>query len=239
MKVVALLTAAGTGSRMGQDVPKQFLHVQDKPIIVYTMEKFQANPQIDEMIVVTLPHWVDFVWSYARQFGITKLKWVVHGGATGQESIYNGLVEVAKNNPPEETTIMVHDGNRPMIDNDIISDSLSVYAKYGSAVAVIPCTEVVFRDKKGVSSLKQIPREELWRTQTPHTYNLAKLLAAHKKSQELGLKQTAASCQLMSMLGEPTYFSKGSEKNLKLTTMDDMDIFKALLNTQKSGWQRN
>lgn len=236
--VVALLTAAGTGSRMGQDVPKQFLHVQDKPIIVYTMERFQTNPQIEAIAVVTLPHWVDFVRAYARQFGITKLRWVVPGGETGQESIHNGLVAVAADCKPEETTVMVHDGNRPMVDDDLIADSLAVFKAHGSAVAAIPCTEVVFKDAAGVSSLEQIPREELWRTQTPHTYSLAKLLWAHDESEERGLKKTAASCQLMSMLGERTWFSKGSEKNLKLTTMDDMDIFKALLRNEKSGWEK-
>ena len=236
--VVALLTAAGTGSRMGQDVPKQFLHVQDKPIIVYTMERFQANPQIEAIVVVTLPHWIDFVWAYARQFGISKLRWVVPGGETGQESIHNGLVAIAADCKPEETVVMVHDGNRPMVDDDIIADSLAVYKEHGSAVAAIPCTEVVFKDAAGVSSLEQIPREELWRTQTPHTYSLAKLLWAHEESERMSLKKTAASCQLMSMLGERTWFSKGSEKNLKLTTMDDMDIFKALLKNEKSGWEK-
>ena len=236
--VVALLTAAGSGSRMGQEVPKQFLHVQDKPIIVYTMERFQANPQIEAIAVVTLPHWIDFVWAYARQFGISKLRWVVPGGETGQESIHNGLVAVAADCNPEVTTVMVHDGNRPMVDDDLIADSLAVYKEHGSAVAAIPCTEVVFKDAAGVSSLEQIPREELWRTQTPHTYSLAKLLWAHDESEKRGLKKTAASCQLMSMLGERTWFSKGSEKNLKLTTMDDMDIFKALLKNEKSGWEK-
>ena len=235
---VALLTAAGTGSRMGQEVPKQFLHVQDKPIIVYTMERFQANPQIDAMVVVTLPHWIDFVWAYARQFGISKLRWVVPGGATGQESIGNGIRAVAADCSPDEVTMMIHDGNRPMVSDDIIADSLAVYKERGSAVAVIPCTEVVFKDKEGVSSLEQIPREELWRTQTPHTYSLKKMLWAHEESAKRGLVQTAATCQLMAMLGETTWFSKGSEKNLKLTTMDDMDIFKALLRTEKSGWEK-
>lgn len=234
---VALLTAAGTGTRMGQDVPKQFLHVQDKPIIVYTMERFQNNPQIDAMVVVTLPHWVDFVWAYAKQFNITKLRWVVPGGETGQESIHNGLSAVAKDCDPKDVVMMIHDGNRPMVNDDIIADSIAVFKEHGSAVAVIPCTEVVFKDMSGISSLEQIPREELWRTQTPHTYTLEKLLWAHDESVKRGLKQTAASCQLMSMLGEVTWFSKGSEKNLKLTTMDDMDIFKALLSTEKSTWQ--
>lgn len=235
--VTALLTAAGVGSRMGQDVPKQFLHIHDKPIIVHTMERFQNNPQIDTIAVVTLPTWIDFVWAYAKQFGITKLRWVVPGGASGQESIRNGLNAIAAECPPD-TTVMVHDGNRPMVDNNIIADSLSVFREHGSAVAVIPCTEVVFESHNGKNSKKEIRREVLWRTQTPHTYTLEKLLWAQEQAKEKNLTGMAAMCQLMSRLGEDTYFSKGSEKNLKLTTLDDMDIFKALLANEKSGWNR-
>lgn len=233
---VALLTAAGIGARMGQAVPKQFLHVNDKPIIVYTLERFQQNPQIDAICVVTLPNWVDFVKSYAAQFGITKLKWVALGGASGQESIRNGLNAIAAS-CSDDTVIMIHDGNRPMIDNDIIGDSLSVFRKSGSAVAVIPCTEVVFRGRDNSESTVEIPREELWRTQTPHTYTLKKLLWACDMAEKKGLTGMAAMCQLMCRLGETTYYSKGSEKNLKLTTMDDVDIFKALVKNEKCSWE--
>lgn len=234
---VALLTAAGVGSRMGQSVPKQFLHVKDKPVLVYTMERFQQNPQIDAICVVTLPNWIDFVKSYADQFGIAKLRWIVSGGPTGQESIRNGLRAISAECAPD-TVVMVHDGNRPMVDNDIIGNSLSVFREKGSAVAVIPCTEVVFRGDDNGSSIVEIPREELWRTQTPHTYTLEKLLWACDMAVERGLTGMAAMCQLMCRLGEVTYYSKGSEKNLKLTTMDDIDIFKALLTTEKSGWEK-
>ncbi len=232
---VALLTASGTGSRMGQDIPKQFLHVKDKPVIIYTLERFQNNPQIDAIVIVTLPNWFGFVWAYAKQFGITKLKWVVAGGATGQESIHNGLCAVAEE-CSKDTVVMIHDGNRPMVDNNMINDSLAVFKKHGSAVAVIPCTEAVFKSEDGLDSTVSIPREELWRTQTPHTYTLEKLLWAHDEAQKRGITNTAASCTLMHALGETVYFSRGSEKNIKLTTLDDMEIFNALLAAEKSNW---
>lgn len=232
---IALLTAAGQGSRMGQEVPKQFLHIHDKPIIIYTLERFQRNPQIDAIILVTLPHWIDFVWSYARQFQITKLKWVVAGGSSGQESIHNGLA-VLKENCPENTVVMIHDGNRPMVDNDIISDSLSVYKKHGSAVAAIPCTEAVFKSKDGDESNETIPREMLFRTQTPHTYALEKALWGYEQAREHGITDSTAICTIMNALGEVIHFSRGSEKNIKLTTLDDIDIFKALLATEKNSW---
>ncbi|MBR6880626.1 MAG: 2-C-methyl-D-erythritol 4-phosphate cytidylyltransferase [Clostridiales bacterium] len=233
---VALLTAAGTGTRMGQDIPKQFIHVENKPIIIHTMEAFQRHPSIDAIIVVTLPSWVDVVKAYAAQFNVTKLKWVVPGGETGQESIYNGLLKL-KEELSDDDVVLVHDGNRCLVSSEIISDSLATYKQHGSAVAAIPCVEAVFRsDDNGQSSDNSIPREQLFRTQTPHTYSLGKLLWAHDEAIKRGIKSTAASCVLMWELGERVYFSKGSEENLKITTIDDMMIFKALLHTKKDDW---
>ena len=233
---VALLTAAGSGTRMHQDIPKQFMHVDNKPIIIHTMEAFQRHPSIDAILVVTLESWTEVLWAYAKQFNISKLKWVIPGGETGQDSIRNGLEKLAVE-CGEDITVMIHDGNRCMVSGEIISDSIATFHKYGSAVTAIPCVEAVFRsDDDGISSVDSIPREQLFRTQTPHTYTLEKLLDAHKKAKEKNITNTAATCTLMQALGETVYFSKGSEENLKLTTIDDIMIFKALLHTKKDNW---
>ncbi len=228
---VALLTAAGTGTRMHQDIPKQFIHVDDKPVIVYTMEAFQKHPGIDAILVVTLESWSAVLRAYAEQFGITKLKWVVPGGETGHASIRNGLEALAKELSPDDI-VMIHDGNRPLVSSEIISDSLAVYAEHGSAVAVIPCTEVVFESEDGLSSVASLEREKLFRTQTPHSYRLGELLDAHREAEKRGLPPMAASPMLMKELGKTTWFSRGSEINMKITTMDDLQIFKALLHTK-------
>ena len=234
--VVALLTAAGTGTRMGQDIPKQFMHVDNKPIIIHTMEVFQEHPNIDEIIVVTLPAWMDVLKAYAKQFNITKLRWIVEGGKTGQESIYSGL-KFLEDKLKKEDTVMIHDGNRCFVSSEIISDSLATFKLHGSAVTAIPCVEAVFRsDDCGVSSTNCIPREQLVRTQTPHTYTLGKLLWAHEEANKRGITNTAATCTMMQQLGETVYFSKGSEENLKITTVDDLKIFRALLHTKKDSW---
>ena len=234
--VVALLTAAGTGTRMGQDIPKQFLHVENKPIIIHTMEAFQRHPSVDAIIVVTLPSWVEVLKAYALQFNISKLRWVVPGGSTGQESIKNGLLCLEKEISTDDI-VMIHDGNRCMVSDEIISDSLATFHRFGSAVAAIPCVEDVFRSNDGgLSSVESIPREQLYRTQTPHTYTLEKLLWAHNEAHKNNITSTAASCTLMQALGEKVYFSKGSEENIKITTVDDMMIFKALLHTKKDVW---
>lgn len=235
MANIVILTGGGIGSRTHQDIPKQFIHVNNKPIIIYTLEAFQRHPSIDEICVAILEGWEQMLWAYARQFNITKLKYVVMGGATGQESIFNGLKAIRADHNDEDVVI-VHDGNRPMIEPDIISENLATQKKYGSAVTTIPCTEVVFVSENKVDSDKSIPRENLQRTQTPHSYYLGDLWEAHMEAQRRGIKNTAASCSLMEALGKKSYFSRGSEKNLKITTVDDIEIFKALLEAKKDTW---
>lgn len=232
---IALLTAAGIGSRMNQDVPKQFIHVNNKPLIIYTLEAFEKHPNIDSIIVVTLPSWIDVLRAYAKQFNITKLKWIVPGGKDGQESIYNGLVELKKH-CREDDVVMIHDGNRCMVSSEIISANLATFKKYGDAVTAIPTVEVVFDSEDGNSSKNALDRDRLWRTQTPHTYTLKKLLWAHQEAAKRKLKRTAATCELMALLDEDVHFSKGSEENLKITTVDDMKIFKALLSVKQEEW---
>jgi 2-C-methyl-D-erythritol 4-phosphate cytidylyltransferase len=220
---------------MHQDIPKQFIHVDNKPVIFYTMEAFQNHPSIDAIIVVTLESWSAVLWAYAKQFNITKLKWVIPGGETGQESIFKGL-STLREEMSDDDVVLVHDGNRPLVSSQIISDSLATFSKYGSAVTAIPCTEVVFESDDGVSSCVSTEREKLFRTQTPHTYRLGELYSAHIEAQKRGIINTAASCMLMKELGKMTYFSKGSEENLKITTLDDLKIFKALLYMTQDSW---
>jgi 2-C-methyl-D-erythritol 4-phosphate cytidylyltransferase len=231
--ITALLTAAGTGSRMKQEIPKQFMHVKNKPLIVYTLEAFQNHPSIDAIVVVTLPSWIEVVTAYARQYGITKLQAIVPGGASGQESIHNGLVKIREEGATDDDIVMIHDGNRCLVSSEIISDSVAEFRANGSAVAAIPCVEAVFRsDDNGVSSRVSIPREQLFRTQTPHSYTLGKLMWAHEQAEIRGISDTAASCVLMHELGETVYFSAGSEQNLKITTMDDLYIFESILDAR-------
>lgn len=197
------------------------------------MEAFEMHPNVDSIIVVCLDGWQEVLKAYAKQYNITKLKWIVTGGETGQESIKCGLMELKKH-CDENDIIMIHDGNRALVSQEIITDSLVKYKKYGSAVAVIPCIEAIFISDDGIVSENQIPRETLFRTQTPHTYSLGKLLKAHEEADKKGIKNSTATCTLMQSLGEKIYFSKGSEKNLKVTTIEDIEIFQALLNTNLS-----
>ncbi|MGT2957488.1 2-C-methyl-D-erythritol 4-phosphate cytidylyltransferase [Streptococcus bovimastitidis] len=235
--ITALLTAAGTGTRMGQDIPKQFLHVNNKPIIIYTMEVFEKDPNIDGIVIVTLESWVEVVRAYAKQFNITKLKDIVVGGSTGQESIANGIKSIVKF-ASEDSTVLIHDGNRPLVTSEIISSAVATFNQYGSAVAAIPTVEAVFTSHDALIAEDSVPREILYRTQTPHIYPVKDVISAHLEASKKGISNTAATCALMHELGKKVYFSKGAETNLKITTVDDLLIFKALLTTRKDDFIR-
>lgn len=240
MSNIVVVTAGGTGTRTHQDLPKQFLAVNNKPILIYTLEAFQQHPSIDEIYVACLDGWNAILEAYAKQFNITKLKRIVAGGNTGQQSIYNGLKAIKEDHEStDDIVVMIHDGNRPMLSQDVITDNLVKQKKCGSAVTVIPTTEVVFVSEDGVESHSALNRDELWRTQTPHSYNFNELWNIHNKAIEDGVTNMAASCSLMQRYGYTTYFSKGSEKNIKITTVEDIEIFKALLSTKNDEWIKN
>ncbi|MGN0030514.1 MAG: 2-C-methyl-D-erythritol 4-phosphate cytidylyltransferase [Candidatus Gastranaerophilaceae bacterium] len=230
---IGLIIAGGVGSRMKQAVPKQFMTVFDKPIIAYTMEKFEKHPSIDVIAVVCLDGWDNILASYAKQYGITKLKHIIPAGSVGQESIKNGIFELAKHYD-KDSVVLIHDGNRPNLSKDVISDCLAVTKQKGNAITCIPCQEAMLETIDQESSTGSYPREKLKRTQTPHGFYLEDIINAHKKAAELGITNSVASCTLMIEIGEKVYFSTGSEKNIKLTTPEDVEIFKALLKGDKS-----
>lgn len=134
---IALLIAGGSGARMHQNIPKQFLTVNERPVIVYTLEAFQKHPEIDEIAVVCIEGWESVLWAYANQFNISKLKYVVLGGKNGQDSIRNGVYELEKHHSAEDI-VLIHDAIRPMVSAEIISDCIRVTQEHGNAITVIP-----------------------------------------------------------------------------------------------------
>ncbi len=226
---IALIIAGGRGMRMGQEIPKQFLTVNDKPVIAYTMEAFEKHPDIDAIAVVCVEGWESILAAYARQYKITKLKHIIPGGTNGQGSIRNGIFELEKHYQPTDI-VLVHDAIRPMVSQAIISGCIATAMERGSAIVTIPCQEAMLETEDQVSTTAQYPRDKLKRTQTPQGFPIGRLADAHRKALEKGITNSIASCTLMVELGETIYFCAGSEMNIKLTTPDDMVIFKALLN---------
>lgn len=235
MKNIALIIAGGSGARMHQNIPKQFLTVNERPVIVYTLEAFQNHPEIDEIAVVCIEGWESVLWAYANQFNITKLKHVIPGGKNGQDSIRNGVFELEKNHSKDDV-VLIHDAIRPMVSAEIISDCIRVTQLHGNAITVIPCAEAMMQTEDGLVSTGSYPRDNLKRTQTPQGFHIGKICDLHRRALQLGITNSVASCTLMIELGEQVYFSAGSEKNIKLTTVEDLDIFKALLIAKRSDW---
>lgn len=232
---IALIIAGGVGARMHQDIPKQFLTVYEKPVIVYTLEEFQSHPQVDEIAVVCVDGWKNMLEAYAKQFNITKLKYIFPGGENGQASIRNGVWELEKNHDSRDI-ILIHDAIRPMTSQDIISDCIQTTIKYGNAITVIPCAEAMLTTKNGLESSGQYPRDNLKRTQTPQGFRLGEICDLQRRSQKLGINNSTASCTLMVEMGQQVHFCQGSERNIKLTTVEDIDIFKALLMAKRADW---
>ena len=181
MANIALLIAGGSGERMQQSIPKQFLMVNERPVIIYTMEAFQKHPEIDEIAVVCINGWESVLQAYASQFNITKLKHIVPGGSNGQGSIRNGVFELEKYHKPEDI-VLIHDAIRPMISAEIISDCIRVTNKMGNAITVIPCAEAMMKTEDGKVSVGSYPREMLKRTQTPQGFHIGDISALHKKA---------------------------------------------------------
>ena len=171
---IAIIIAGGVGSRMGQDIPKQFINVYDKPIIIYTLESFQNHPLIDAIEVVCIDGWHDVLRAYAKQYGISKLKWIVSGGKTGQESIRNGVYNLEEQ-LNEDDIVVIHDGIRPLVEEAVLSDVIVKCKQYGNAVTSMPYNEQIFVIDDNVSTTKYIPREKLRRVSTPQAYKFGKL----------------------------------------------------------------
>lgn len=235
---IALLTAGGTGNRMGQDIPKQFMPIDNKPVIIYTMESFQTHPEIDAIGVICLKGWEVVLQSYANQYNITKLKWIFEGGNSNQESIYNGLVGLKQAGCSDDDIILVQDGVRPLVSERIISENISTCKKFGYAVTGLTCKEAIMEQVDDTVRKIDIPRERLVRTQTPHTYRLGTLIEGHQTAKEKGVENTVASCTLFSDIGvSDQHLVRGSEQNgLKLTSPEDVELFKALLHSTKETW---
>ena len=233
MANIALIIAGGSGARMHQNIPKQFLTVNEKPVIVYTLEAFQNHADIDAISVVCIEGWESVLRAYTSQFNITKLSSVVTGGKNGQDSIRNGIFELEKHYAPDDI-VLIHDAIRPMVSAEIISDCIVKTQLYGCGIATVPCAEAMMITEDGVISAGSYPRDHLKRTQTPQGFRLESICSLHRRALEAGITNSVASCTLMIEMGEQVYFSAGSEKNIKLTTVDDIDIFKALLNTRRT-----
>lgn len=232
-KNIAIVIAGGSGKRMGLNIPKQFVNIKGKPVIIYTLEAFEKLPQIDAIEIVCIKGWEDTLRDYLKKYNITKVKWIVEGGETGQESIRNGVynLEGIINN---EDNVIIHDGVRPMLDEEIILDVIAKCNLYGNGISSMPYNEQIFIKDDEESTSNYIPRETLRRMVTPQAYNFKLIDSAYHEAFEknIGISGSSYANTMMVELGHKLYFASGSDKNIKLTTQDNLLIFKAMLDIE-------
>ena len=230
MAICAIVIAGGVGSRMGQKIPKQFINVGEKPVIVYTLEAFQNHPLVDAIEVVCLDGWEQVLLAYARQYKIDKLKWIVKGGTSGQESIRNGVYNL-EGKLSEDDICIVHDGVRPMLDPEVITDVIRVAQSHGNAVTSMPYNEQIFiiDEEDPTTTTQYFPRETLRRVSTPQAYRFDLLDSKYHEAFEkgVGIDGSNYTNTMMVQLGVRLNFAAGSDRNIKLTTPENLEFFRA------------
>lgn len=230
MAICAIIIAGGVGSRMGQKIPKQFINVGEKPVIVYTLEAFQNHPLVDSIEVVCLDGWEQVLVAYAKQYKIDKLKWIVKGGTSGQESIRNGVYNL-EGKLSEDDICIVHDGVRPMLDPEVITDVIRVAKSHGNAVTSMPYNEQIFiiDEEDPTTTTQYIPRETLRRVSTPQAYRFDLLDSKYHEAFEksVGIDGSNYTNTMMVQLGVRLNFAAGSDRNIKLTTPENLEFFRA------------
>lgn len=226
---IALIKAGGVGARMNAGIPKQFIQVNGIPIIIYTLEAFEKHPLIDEIVIVCVEEWIDRLWEYIREYDIKKVGAVVSGGETSLKSIKNGVEALAKNHDDTDM-ILIHDANRPLVSEDIITDVIEKSNKYGNAVAAIQCTDEVMVSDNTIDSDRYLDRKSLFRIQTPDAYSLKYIHQLMDSASEAELTNIGSTNTLVISRSGVMHFAKGSELNIRLTRIEDINLFKGILN---------
>ncbi|WP_180079887.1 MULTISPECIES: 2-C-methyl-D-erythritol 4-phosphate cytidylyltransferase [unclassified Acinetobacter] len=231
---VALIFAGGVGSRMNSLAkPKQFLELHGKPIIIYTLEIFQSHAEIDSIVVVCVADWTDYMKKLLVRYEITKVVEVVEGGSTGQCSIYNGLRSIEKKFSPD-TTVIIHDGVRPLIDHSIISKNIAQVKLTGNAITTAPTVEtfVVVDDAMRVTEVPSRSHSRL--AKAPQSFLLKDILKVHRQALDKGITDSVDSCSLMQQFGYGLTLVEGANQNIKITTPTDYYIFRAIVEAREN-----
>lgn len=225
--VTALIFAGGTGVRMNsRSKPKQFLELHGKPIIIYTLEHFEYCNRIDDIVIVCLEGWIQELSGLIKRHGITKVTRVVKGGETGHDSIYLGL-EAMKENHKSEDIVLIHDGVRPLITEELILENIDAVQKYGNGITVEPARESVVRSIDGMN-INEVPnRNEMYVAKAPQSFYYGDIFELYQKARKDGIK-TIDSSHLLSIYKEPMHMVRSTKNNMKITEPADFYIYRAL-----------
>lgn len=219
---IALIVAGGSGKRMGIDTPKQFVKIHGKPILVYTIEEFNTHPDIDAIFLVCHPEYLNEVEGYIHHYALDKVISVISGGETRQQSVYNGLIEIKNKGYKDDDIILIHDGARPSVSEEIISDNIIGCQRFDAVVTVMQCvdTVIVSKNKDTIEGFQD--RNEIFLEQTPATFKLGLIYEAHEKTKK---KDCSDDCKIVMELGKQIHFVNGDRYNFKITGMDDLILF--------------
>lgn len=232
---IAVIFAGGVGQRMhSRDVPKQFLEMHKKPIIIYTLELFDNHPEIDAIVVACKEEWIPYLEKLLYKFRIEKVKKIVPGGDTGQMSIYKGLLAAKEVSHGEKTIVLIHDGVRPLIDNKVISNNILSVKNNGSAIttAVVQETILVVKDDESINYVPDRAHSRV--AKAPQSFWLDEILMAHLQAQQEGIHDYIDSCTMMKQYGYPLYLVDGPLENIKITTPDDFFTMRAILDAREN-----
>lgn len=230
---VALILAGGTDSRFQMDIPKQFVNVNNRPIIVYTLEAFQKHPEIDEIIITCLDGWQEMVRVYSKQFNITKLTDIISGGKDAQESTYKGL-QLLKSRMDKGDVVVIHDAIRPLVTEEIITKSLDKCRKKGMGVAATHIMDTIMHSGDGKEGYQSINRYEIVKVQTPQAFDYHVIMGLHERAIDENCLGAWDNSSMITKLGEKVYFSEGSDVNIRINTVEDVAMFKALYKMKTS-----
>lgn len=230
---IAIIFAGGVGQRLNNgenSTPKQFLKINDKPIIIRTLELFQTHKDIDKIYISIHPDYYEYMQELVKYYYITKTAGIVNGGKTGQESIYNALKLAQKENP-QDSIVLIHDGVRPNITEEVITKNIECTKKNGNAITCTSCFETILISDNGINPEHVPYRKDTYAAQAPQTFHLGEVIEAHEITRKTNPNYTdiVDTCTLYKTLNKKTFMVKGNRGNIKITTIEDLYILRALI----------
>ena len=232
---VALIFAGGTGTRMNtKSKPKQFLELNGKAIIVHTIENFENHPEIDAICVVCIEPWIGYLKDILARDFIKKVRWIVPGGETGQDSIRNGLEAIEKDCKDSDSVVLIHDGVRPLINDKLISDNIAKVRECGSAITVTPAIETIVAMDNQDEITKITDRKQCFLARAPQSFFVKDIMEAHRKAIAEGIHDMIDSASLMQHYGHSLFTVNGPAENIKITTPMDFYLFRAIYEAREN-----
>jgi 2-C-methyl-D-erythritol 4-phosphate cytidylyltransferase len=228
MKNYVIMLAGGVGKRMGAEIPKQFLEINEKPIIVYSLENFQRNPQVEKIVVVCVKEWIAHLRDLVQKYSLTKVQWIIEGGVTGHDSIRNGVFFL-KDKVENDDYIIIHDAVRPVLPIKALNEVLKVAHENGNASSSVACHPPIVYTEDFKSGIKDVDRDHVMLTASPQAYRYSLALKYYERAERENKHNFTFTSSLLIHYGERIFFAKGTTCNIKITQKEDLALFRALL----------